>query len=45
MMFVNEHIIENQNQTVNSDDCLLGKNLPEKLHKEMEDIKSDNIVQ
>jgi len=44
-MFVNEHIIENQSQTVNSKDCLLGKNLPEKLHKEMEDIKSDNIVQ
>jgi len=44
-MFGDEQIIKNQSQTVNSKDCLLGKNLPEKLHKEMEDIKSDNILQ
>jgi hypothetical protein len=45
MMLVDAHITETQNQTVNCEQCLLGKNLREKLRKEMEDIKSDNTTQ
>lgn len=44
-MFVDAHIIENQIQLINSKERLLGKNRPEKSHKETEDIGRDNKAQ
>lgn len=46
MMFMHVYyIIKKRKETVNSKQCLPGKNLQEKLRKEMGDIESDNKAQ